>query len=203
MKITVPSELQGILLIDTIVFLNNRYEELYPESEITNEFDYCGFTSVNEYLENLISMVSIDYKTGNNMSYDDIRYIEILIQSLKGSEVLISMLGIFTNLDIPFNESDTKFGWKKDNGVLYVNIDNISSQYVTSIIELFKNTLNSLLWFVRLELKVKEVTSLIFAELTTMENKASIDLYTSRKFEVVDPENLLDSNNSDSNHETS
>lgn len=201
MKIIVPDELQDILFINQIVFLNNEYASRTEneEYELDSKISECGFNSVNNYLETLISMLSVNYyDSGDNLTHDDLRYVEILVQTLKGSEVLISLLGMMTSLGLNYSPkpsepggNPTDYGWYKDGNILYVTVNDVSSQYATQIYDTIKDALNSLLWFKKLNLEVRNLDSLVFVELSSIEPSSSTELYTSREFEVVNQSELL------------
>lgn len=79
MKLAIPDNLKGILLIDQIEILFNEFTKLDAQDDINGDHileekvKECTFNSVNDYLSNFLEFMMLDVNNLSKLTRDDIR----------------------------------------------------------------------------------------------------------------------------------
>lgn len=187
MKLAIPDNLKGILLIDQIEILFNEFTKLDAQDDINGDHileekvKECTFNSVNDYLSNFLEFMMLDVNNLSKLTRDDISYGTTLIQTLKGSCVVIDFMSMMTNIDITGWETVYNNGGRK----LVVHIKRIESQQVNYVIDQFAKSLHSLIYFGdNLELDIDEIVSLIYAKEESIFSKPNVSLSGRYEFKV-------------------
>lgn len=187
MKLAIPDNLKGILLIDQIEILFNEFVKLDTQDDVNGDHileekvKECTFNSVNDYLSNFLEFMMLDVNNLSKLTRDDISYGTTLIQTLKGSCVVIDFMNMMTNIDIT--------GWEtvynNEGRKLVVHIKRIESQQVNYVIDQFAKSLHSLIYFGdNLELDIDEIVSLIYAKEESIFSKPNVSLSGRYEFKV-------------------
>lgn len=187
MKLAIPDNLKGILLIDQIEILFNEFVKIDKEDTVNGDDVIedkvlnCTFNSVNDYLSNFLEFMMLDINNLSKLTRDDVSYGTTLIQTLKGSCVVIDFMSMMTNIDISSWETVYDGQGRK----LVVHIKRIESQQVNYVIDQFAKSLHSLIYFGdRLELDIDEIVSLIYAKEESIFSKPNVSLSGRYEFKI-------------------
>lgn len=187
MKLAIPDNLKGILLIDQIEILFNEFVKIDKEDTVNGDDVIedkvlnCTFNSINDYLSNFLEFMMLDINNLSKLTRDDVSYGTTLIQTLKGSCVVIDFMSMMTNIDISSWETVYDGQGRK----LVVHIKRIESQQVNYVIDQFAKSLHSLIYFGdRLELDIDEIVSLIYAKEESIFSKPNVSLSGRYEFKV-------------------
>lgn len=185
MKLKVPDNLIGIELIDLIKLFYDDYvasqddiNDLESINNLEARIKTCTRTSVNDYLFNFIKYVGSS--SGSIMSDDDVSYLVTLVQALKGTPYLLTILDIFPDLNI----TSWKYNTTGSDYDLELNIASITTKQVKFIIEQLRKALNSLLIINKLTINIDTINSLVSSEGESIISKPLVELNSSYKFSV-------------------
>lgn len=172
MKIDIrPEAKEAIQLIRTISELQDLIDPEFDVdfTEDQDTISELGFNQVNPFSTELIKLtnhVNSQISQPIDLNSGDMSYLNTLLHSYKGSELVVDLIAMHTDIEIPYTKlgsTTPTSGWHRESSsVLTVNIDRVINSDPENVVQYLKNTLDSLLWYSELHVRIKDKSTKIF-----------------------------------------
>jgi len=203
MQLQIPNELDGVVLLDDIKFLLEKYNELDEaldaddsDNNLKEEISLCKTTYINLYIKNVIEMIILGSDDYEVCTDDDVSYLMTMITSLKDSPIFLEFFSLLNNISIPNRAFNGRPGWTytkdEENGVmLTVNIDKVKTYQLSYLIEQLIKSILSMVFTGKIKINIDNATSIIYTNGESVLSQPNVQLSSRYDFGITSLSELV------------